>query len=589
MIKCPHCGYKNRKTAQFCQGCGATLPDRNLSIVDTQPVVISPQGQRPSPMPPSDTRPLAITDAAFTPLPEGALLNRGRYAILELLGSNKSTNAYLAEGITRVRVCANCQKEITNSREQFCSFCGADISAIEPLHRRYRVHESADQTAVAVKAQLLGMDLRHPGLMLPCDVFVEAPYGSPRGYLVEAELEPPLASSLHVPQELAQVLEWGVSLAQAMNLMHSRHIALREVGLKQIAIQHNGAQWTRLDAAAVISSDSHPLAANYFAQDVRGLASALAYLATGPRRDIRAHLPEQTARAFSQALSESAGLTAGVFASALEHALYELRQPNGITLMIGQSTDVGQERSLNEDSLLALTAPPAHRSTDTEVGVFAVADGMGGHAAGDVASRVAVETIQQHTASEILALAAAGETLPSPREWLVATTMAANQRVYEQRRAAGTDMGTTLVMALVIRSLATIANVGDSRAYLLTPETISQITIDHSLVERLVATGQITREEAARHPQRSVIYRVIGDKPQTEVDLFTQPLRPGEALLLCSDGLSGMVPDEQILHIWQSAASPQETCDRLIEAANKAGGMDNITAVIVQIAGSGSD
>ena len=111
-----------------------------------------------------------------------------------------------------------------------------------------------------------------------------------------------------------------------------------------------------------------------------------------------------------------------------------------------------------------------------------------------------------------------------------------------------------------------------------------QISVDHSLVERLVATGQITREEAANHPQKNVIYRVIGDKASVENDIFEQRLAPGEALLLCSDGLDGMVPDDQIWHIWRTSTSPREACERLVEAANEAGGVDNITTVIVQVA-----
>jgi serine/threonine protein phosphatase PrpC len=202
-----------------------------------------------------------------------------------------------------------------------------------------------------------------------------------------------------------------------------------------------------------------------------------------------------------------------------------------------------------------------------------------------VASRLTIQAIAQRATSQVLLPATAGESLPDAQEWLTDTVTTANQRVYEQRRAAGTDMGTTLVMALVIGNTATIANVGDSRAYLLRPNGIVQISTDHSLVERLVATGQITHEEAANHPQKNVIYRVIGDKPQVKTDLFEQRLALGDALLLCSDGLSGMVPDEQMWQIWRVAPSPQDACDQLIEAANQAGGEDNITTVIVQAKG----
>jgi serine/threonine protein phosphatase PrpC len=197
---------------------------------------------------------------------------------------------------------------------------------------------------------------------------------------------------------------------------------------------------------------------------------------------------------------------------------------------------------------------------------------------------MAIRTLAQRGSAEILAPVASGQPLPDPKEWLISAIQQANRAVYDRRRAAGTDMGTTLVAALVVGDRCTIANVGDSRAYHLHPNGITQVTTDHSLVERLVATGQITREEAATHPQRNVIYRTIGDKPRVEVDTFEQQLAPGEALLLCSDGLSGMVPDEQIWQIWRTSTSPQEACDRLVEAANGAGGEDNISVIVVQVA-----
>ncbi|OQA15060.1 MAG: Serine/threonine phosphatase stp [Chloroflexi bacterium ADurb.Bin360] len=144
-------------------------------------------------------------------------------------------------------------------------------------------------------------------------------------------------------------------------------------------------------------------------------------------------------------------------------------------------------------------------------------------------------------------------------------------------------MGCTCVAALFSGHKAILGNVGDSRAYLLTATGIQQQTVDHSLVARLVATGQITREEAEQHPQKNVIYRVVGDKPQIEVDLYETQLGIGDAILLCSDGLSGMVPDKEIWQIWRTSTSPQEACDRLVEAANSAGGLDNISVIVIQL------
>ncbi len=600
-MRCPDCGYENREGARFCQGCGTALIAQSpaaprISPQPTKPLTHPPASQisssaapSPSPSPKrrgeSITRPLSQASVAFAPLPEGALLHDGQYVVVETRTTNERLNVYLVEDTTPIRLCPNCRAETSDPQERFCSFCGADLSGVEPLHLRYLVGESADEQAFAVEAQLLGMRLEHPGLLLPRDVFVEAPYGPHRRYLVRPEFPPPLATSLPVPQELNQVLEWGVSLAQALDYLHRHQVTLREVGLNHVAVEGKTARWTRLDVAYVVPPAARSQAASDFAQDVRGLAAALFYLATEqPQFTDQIALPEVVAGLFTQALASPQGFTdAATFAVALETALEELRRPASVTLIVGHRTDVGQERSLNEDSLLTLDVAPVFRSISAPVGLFVVADGMGGHEAGDVASQLTVRTIAQLAVGEVLAPAAAGEMLPEVNEWLSAATQTANRAVYEQCRAAGTDMGTTLVMAIFVGDRATIANVGDSRAYLLKQDGIVQITTDHSLVERLVATGQITPEEAANHPQKNIIYRVIGDKPRVEADLFEQRLAPGEALLLCSDGLSGMVPDGQIRHIWRTSTSPQEACERMVEAANQAGGEDNVTAVIVQV------
>jgi len=586
-VKCPHCDYENREGARFCHGCGAllTTPNptgANVSQHPTQPLVHPPTPQNPT-APQSATHPLPEASVAFAPLPEGALLRDGLYVIKEVHAANEHSNVYMVEDLTPVRLCPRCQTETADPQEQYCSSCGAEISGIEPLYLRYLVQESADEQAFAAEAQLLGMRLEHDGLLMPHDIFAEAPYGPPRHYRVEPEFSPPLAASLSAPQKPHRILEWGISLAQAMDYLHRHQVALHETGLSHIAVDGKKARWVHLREAYVIPPANRSQAAAHFAEDVKGLAAALFYLTTGDQQPTEIQLPEQVTMAFSQALTAPATITAAEFAAALEEGLRELRRPTSVTLVVGSHTDVGQERSLNEDSMLTIKSAPVFRSVSKPVGVFVVADGMGGHAAGDVASRLAVQAITQQAVSGVLSPAAAGNPLPDPRQWLAQAVQAANQAVYDQRRVAGTDMGTTLVMALLVGDNATFANVGDSRAYLLKEDGLTQITTDHSLVERLVATGQITREEAAHHPQKNVIYRVIGDKPRVESDMFEQRLTPGEALLLCSDGLSGMVTDDDIWQIWHTSTSPQETCDRLVEAANQAGGEDNITVVIVQV------
>jgi serine/threonine protein phosphatase PrpC len=592
-MKCPNCGHENQQDARFCHRCNTALTAQNPVAPNTSSSVSS--------APVTDTHPLAELGVAFAPLPEGALLHDGQYAVLAVHATDEQLNVYLVEDTTPIRLCLNCHAQTSELDEQFCSFCGADISEVEPLHLRYLVRESADEQAFAVEAQLLEMQLEHPGLLLPHDIFVEAPYGPNRRYLVEPEFSSASATTLPIPQKLVQVIKWGVSLAQALDYLHRRQVTLcggnpveadaaTGISLEQIAVGEGAAWWMHLDRAYVIPPAERLQAADYFVQDVQSLATTLLYLATGERQyTTDLSLPEQAAALFSQALATPDEITAADFAIALEDVLEKLIRPDSVTLVFGRRTDVGQERSLNEDSLLTLDMASVFRSVNAPVGLFVVADGMGGHDAGDVASRLAIRTVAQVAVGEVLAPAASGEPLPKVKEWLTGAIQAANQTVYDQCEATGSDMGTTLVMALFVGDTATIANVGDSRAYLFKQRGkgreggILQITTDHSLVERLVAIGQLTPEEAAHHPQKNVIYRVIGDKHPPEVDLFEKHLEPGDALLLCSDGLSGMVADKEMWRIWHTSASPQDACDRLIEAANQVGGVDNITAVIVQV------
>lgn len=532
------------------------------------------------------TQPLNGASVAFEHLPAGALLHEGRYQVLELRAAGEDENIYRVEETRPVWLCPNCRTPGTDPQERFCAFCGAEITGVEPLYLRYLVRENRDPRAFASEAQLLGLRLEHPALLLPHDVFVEAPYGPPRAYLVEPEFRPATANALPVPQPLHTVLGWGVALAQGLDHLHRHQVILGDIRLEQLALEGKTARWVNLRGASVLSPQDRARPAAFFARDVRGLAAALFYLATGQGRySPPTGWPAGVTSLFAQALGSAEGFpSASALATALEAALQQVRRPASVTLVTGHRTDVGQQRSLNEDSLLALVLTPVYRSASAAMGIFVVADGMGGHDAGDVASRLTVQAITSLAVRQMLIPATAGDPLSHPSEWLQSAVQAANRSVYEQARAVGSDMGSTMVAAVLVGDAATIANVGDSRAYLLRRDGISQITVDHSLVERLVATGQITREEAAHHPQRNVVYRVIGDRPQVEADLFEQRLEAGDALLLCSDGLSGMLSDQQMWSIWRAAASPQEACDRLVAAANDAGGEDNISVIIVQVA-----
>ena len=227
-----------------------------------------------------------------------------------------------------------------------------------------------------------------------------------------------------------------------------------------------------------------------------------------------------------------------------------------------QMTDTGRQRRDNEDSMF-VRAP-----------VFVVADGMGGAQAGEVASRLAVETFEQ-------GLPDSG----SPEERLADRVREANRRIHELSHADDErhGMGTTLTAAYVDDSHLAIAHVGDSRAYLFRDGELRRLTQDHSLVGELVRKGKLTEEEAEEHPQRSIITRALGPEPSVEVDTWSYPVRDGDIVLLCSDGLTSMITEEKIAEVLESSPSLKEAGSRLIREANAAGGRDNITVVLTRL------
>ena len=248
----------------------------------------------------------------------------------------------------------------------------------------------------------------------------------------------------------------------------------------------------------------------------------------------------------------------------MSHATIPLTErQHGPIPSVGARTDVGRMRDHNEDNFIV--APP----------LYAVADGMGGHEAGEVASEIAVNILAQQAPSTLDADALSNA---------VVTANYAILRAVEDGRGAD-GMGTTLTAAMVQGERLLIAQVGDSRAYLLHQSHLQQITRDHSLMSILIETGQITPEEAEVHPQRSVITRALGGGVETVPDIYELNVAAGDRLLLCSDGLSGMVSEEDLTEILTRFRDPQKCANQLIKRANMNGGRDNITAVVVDIEG----
>jgi PPM family protein phosphatase len=262
-------------------------------------------------------------------------------------------------------------------------------------------------------------------------------------------------------------------------------------------------------------------------------------------------------------------------------ALVALRSRRGLSA--AAQRDIGRVRSINQDSVFAFITTLPRETSDVTLGLFIVADGMGGHDGGEVASRLAVTTVSRHVLSELVLPALDDNVTEALQPLIIAAVQDANRAIWEHAQAVGSDMGTTCTVALLLGQALYIGHVGDSRAYLATPTGMKVITNDHSAVGRLIQVGQLDPSEARDHPLRSQLYRTIGQHPEVLVDFVYQPLGDATHLLLCSDGLWGMVDDEVLLDVLEHAFWPQDACRELIARANLAGGDDNISAVVVTL------
>jgi serine/threonine protein phosphatase PrpC len=286
-----------------------------------------------------------------------------------------------------------------------------------------------------------------------------------------------------------------------------------------------------------------------------------------------------------------------------------------LKLTAADKTDVGKQREQNEDCAYKRI----ESSEDGDRGLFIVADGMGGYKAGEIASKLTIETISKVLGSFFQPLpdqptikldpttvpkrasantntSAANRTrklsetplLSAVEEQLRTAVQQANAAIlrYGEQQTAARGLGSTVTAVLVHNDQAYIANVGDSRTYLLRDNDLTPLTQDHSLVAKLVESKQIAREDIYSHPQRNLIYRSLGaGHRKVEVDVFHQTLLPGDKLLLCSDGLWEMVHDSDLKQLLSDSNSPQAISEQLIERANENGGEDNISAIIVHVSG----
>ncbi len=245
---------------------------------------------------------------------------------------------------------------------------------------------------------------------------------------------------------------------------------------------------------------------------------------------------------------------------------------------------IGVQRDHNEDSSFTMTAMLANEQKIYTFGLYVVADGMGGHLHGELASGIAAKTVSSYLIRNLF-MPLVERTNQNPDTSLLQVMQSAYKEAHQAIASNAPGGGTTLTVVLILGDQVVIAHIGDSRAYRITPpEGIQALTRDHSLVRKLVEIGQITSDEAAYRPQRNVLYRALGQGEYTEADIQIISKPNNGYLLICSDGLWGVVAENELLRIVTTSTTPQEACQNLVNTANASGGPDNITAIIIQLA-----
>ncbi len=607
---------------------GKASPQPGDLRAEPQDTVVTKSGSSTIPLPELGGQLLAV-------LPEGTMVN-DRYEVVTLLSNRRDVNSYRVIDRQGYRRCWACGSSGSMPGDTYCVECGAQLTG-----RYYRLQEfstSVDQAGQSVLPPIpfIILDNELPSIAHVYDTFQspeterayvvwEEVYGRPlSSWLPGAPLPEVTAGMggiqsghLAIAEEPSeeQCLSWMTQAAELLEKLHKEGLSGCNLELDNLLVQP-GDRLVMIDPSAcreTSSKEGKPEQAPQ-ATEVRNLAGQLEewFLAVRKEDSVAVMSTESRplngnalmvgadevtgplgtalnpARLLSKA-KEGAYPEAESFAAALRE-LYESSKPlNNLLLWSGRATNLGRVRKINEDSLLTLEGTVLEHEGNLPVALFVIADGMGGHQSGEVASAIAARTIGGMVNTALLGPLLSGD--PVAHDVRTCTYLLRQAVLEANRRIAGlaqerqSDLGTTTVAVLMVGNQVSIANAGDSRTYLWHDKELTPITRDHSLVAQLVAAGQLAPDEIYTHPRRNEIYRALGDARlgEADIDVFVRRLQPGDALLLCSDGLWDFVRDPAIAAIIEANDDPQVICDELIKQANEQGGEDNISAIFVRV------
>lgn len=581
-LTCPKCGMQNRAGARFCQKCGGSLEIYDLTTPPASAPSTASGALAPVRHPEINDLPQTSPEAPI--VLEGLVQHGARYVPvggpLDLAHSIYHRAYKLVCGI-----CSHVNPPAALGR---CQRCKATLPTVL-LRQARRKLGSDDAYNVVALSEWSPFILRH------LDVVrwnVEPAMSNGGTFLVLSDPDGLWRSPVKMPLPLDtdQVIVWAGQIGRALAALHDRGFVLHDIdsaGLEGIIIDGDVAKLADLSSAKRLPIEEPDLVRRQIARDTAFLAKFTYHLATGQDLErqpttgrlvpgLRLVVEKGVRGEYDNIATMLAELTNPNTAQAT--FLRSLRQNYGI------ATHPGRVKQNNQDAVAVFNF--VREPGNMPVGLYLVADGMGGHAAGEVASatinRIVTHRLLQQEVLDALT-DDTGNLTKSPGTILSKAIQKANRVIWEMNREQGSNMGTVIVAALIINDKAVIAAVGDSRVYLLRDTELGQITTDHSVVARLLETGAIETDQARTHPSRNQVYRSLGEKNTVEIDIHIQPLQPGDRLLLCCDGLWDMLPDQNILRIVARAPSLQSACDDLVRAANDAGGEDNISVILVRM------
>ncbi|NOK62816.1 MAG: Stp1/IreP family PP2C-type Ser/Thr phosphatase [Chloroflexi bacterium AL-N1] len=585
---CPSCGASNRDSARFCYQCAASLETVNSSsddqawLAETLNVetAIASSSEVVSLSGPLSNQNNIVQDNCES---RGSMMDEERDVSPSEATLFANRYELVSQQEERVEVvdrrpwerCWACDATSLGEGEMFCSECGASL---EGRHYRGQLLTQDALSGLSLVPEIADAQARN--ILPPIWDQVRTDAG------LLTLVTDTGRTSVVPPLEELDAFKIGLHMARLLQLLHDEGFVLGSVDVSDLEL--TAAQQPLLQATPhlrrIDDAKEDTLA------DLQALTVLLEALTATPRTTQRLAEEEVVAVAESDLVELLRTLRMGeivtptALAERLDVLIAERTSPIPLWMHIGVASHPGMVRELDEDSLLALDLRMVQNSRGRSWGLFIVADGMGGHAAGEVASGLAIRG-----AAEMVLRTYLAPTLETDADFDEARLKdivhkaieQANEYVLREAHARGNDMGTTITMALVVGDRAIIGNVGDCRTYLYRDKQLRRITNDHSLVMRLVELGQITENDIYTHPQKNAVLRSLGDKSEVQIDIFSERLQSDDALFFCCDGQWEMVRDPQMAEIIDQHTDPQMACEQLIDAANAAGGEDNITSVIV--------